>query len=67
MEAVEWRPADVPLAVACRAIGLPRATLYQSRRPRLAHESKVRAPSPRRLSDEERRAVIDTLTSRRVR
>jgi len=63
MEAVEWRPADVPLAVACRAIGLPRATLYRSRRPRPVQESKARAPSPRRLSDEERRAVIDTLTS----
>lgn len=63
MEAVEWRPADVPLAVACRAIGLSRATLYRARTPRPVREIVPRPPSPRRLSDEERRVLIETLTS----
>jgi transposase InsO family protein len=62
MKAVEARPADLPVALACRAIGVSRATLYRARKPR----PLVRAPqppSPRRLSDEERRVVIETLTS----
>lgn len=63
MEAVEWRPADVPVAVACRAVGLSRATLYRARKPRPPREPVARTPSPRRLSDEERRVVIETLTS----
>jgi putative transposase len=63
MEAVDWRPADVPLVVACRAIGLSRATLYRSRRPRPVRELAARPPSPRRLSDDERRVVVETLTS----
>lgn len=63
MDAVEWRPSGVPLAVACRAIGLSRATLYRSRKPRPIREPAVRSPSPRRLSDDERRLVIETLTS----
>lgn len=63
MEAVHWRPADIPLSVACRAVGLSRATLYRARKPKSAREPVVRPSSPRRLSDEERRVVIETLTN----
>lgn len=63
MEAVAWRPKEIPLAVACRAVGLSRATLYRAQKPRPARELAVRPPSPRRLSDDERRVVIETLTS----
>ena len=55
MEAVEWRPSDVPLAVACRAIGVSRAPLYRSLKPRPVRELVARPPSLRRLSDEEPR------------
>ena len=65
MEAVNWRPEGVSVAEACRAIGLPRATLYRSRKPRAERRRPIqRRPDPRRLSDEERRIVIETLTSR---
>ena len=63
MEAVDWRPSGVPLSVACHAIGLSRATLYRARKPRPVRHLAPRLPSPRRLSDEERRVVIETLTS----
>lgn len=63
MEAVQWRPADVPLAVACDALGVSRATVYRARRPMPARVRVERPPSPRRLSEDERRTVIETLTS----
>jgi putative transposase len=63
MEAVDARPTGVALVVACRAVGLSRATLYRTRNPQPIRESVVRPPSPRRLSDDERRVVIETLTS----
>jgi putative transposase len=64
MEAVEWRPNDVSLAMACRALGLSRATLYRGRKPIPTRVPAPRPPSSRQLSEDERRIVIETLTSR---
>ena len=63
MEAVAWRPAEIPLAVACDAIGVSRATLYRACKPKPPREVVARPPSPRRISDDERRLILDTLTS----
>jgi putative transposase len=67
MEAVLWRPDDIPLPVACRALGVSRATLYRARQPHLPHAAKPRPRSVRRLSDDERNAVADTLTCEEFR
>ncbi len=59
----ELNDPQVPIAQACTALGVSRATLYrqtQPPRPRLVSE---RTPSPRRLSDPERRIVLDALHS----
>ena len=63
MEAVLWRPDDIPLPVACRALGVSRATLYRARKPRAPRPPMPRTPSVRRLSDPERDTVAATLTS----
>jgi len=51
----------VPLAVACDALGVSRATLYRGRRPPSPRLELVRAPSPRRLDDAERQRILDAL------
>jgi putative transposase len=53
----------LPIATACTALGLSRATLY--RHTRLSPPPRVReyAPSPRRLSDAERTAILDVMHS----
>jgi hypothetical protein len=53
----------VPIAQACAALGISRATLYRQTRPATPPALPVRAPSPRRLSDPERQAVLDVLHS----
>ena len=58
---VEDRDATVPVITACNALGVSRASLYRVRKP--SHRpasSRVRAPSPRRLSDVERQQLLDT-------
>ena len=60
---LRWRPIDIPLATACRAVSMSRATLYRTRRPRPMRVPHPRPLGLRRLSDEERAAVVDTLTS----
>jgi putative transposase len=50
----------IPVSAACAALGVSRASLYRSRRPvRRAAPSK--RPSPRRLGDAERQALLDAL------
>jgi putative transposase len=53
----------VPILRACDAVGVSRATVYRNTRPSSSPTSDSRAPSPRRLSDHERGAVMDVLHS----
>lgn len=53
----------VPIAQACTALGVSRATLYRQTQPAKPPALHGRAPSPRRLSDPERQAVLDVLHS----
>lgn len=64
MTVLHERPPHVPLALACEAIGLPRATAYRMResasKRRVVRPRKV---SPRRIPQAERDAIFDMLTS----
>ncbi len=52
----------VPIAAACSALDVSRATLYRSRQPHAEPKpDRVRAPSPRRLDAAERKHILDTL------
>ncbi|WP_437800092.1 DDE-type integrase/transposase/recombinase [Sorangium sp. So ce693] len=51
------------VAHACAALGVSRATLYRQTRPAKPPALPRPAPSPRRLSDPERQAVLDVLHS----
>ncbi|XXU10953.1 IS3 family transposase [Sorangium sp. So ce854] len=53
----------VPIAQACAALGVSRATLYRQTQPAKPPALTGPAPSPRRLSDPERQAVLDVLHS----
>ncbi len=62
MDAVEeLSDPKVPISKACVALGLSRATLYRQTQPAKLPVGLPRAPSPRRLSDLERQAVLDVL------
>jgi putative transposase len=64
MQLVEHRDPDVSVSAACLALNVSRASLYRSRRPPAPPASRrvrVRAASPRRLSDAERQEILDTL------
>ncbi len=62
MALVEQHKDTIPTSAACAAVGLSRATLYRARRPApKAASRRSRSPSPRRLSDEERQHLLDTL------
>jgi transposase InsO family protein len=64
MNAVEdLSDPQVPIAQACTALGLSRATLYRHTEPAQPASVAVRAPSPRRLSDVERQTVLDVMHS----
>ena len=64
MNAVEdLSDPQVPIAQACTALGLSRATLYRHTEPAQPASVAVRAPSPRRLSDAERQTVLDVMHS----
>jgi len=51
----------VPIAVACAAVGISRATLYRRTQPTPPPTVRARAPSPRRLSEAERATLVDVL------
>jgi transposase InsO family protein len=54
---------QIPIAQACAALGLSRATLYRQTQPTKPPMPAVRAPGPRRLGDAERQAILDALHS----
>ena len=53
----------VPIAKACRSLGVSRATLYRNTRPAPPRCVSVPARSSRRVSDGERANILDTLHS----
>ena len=67
MNAVEQLASDVGLQRACRALGVPRASLYRARRQRVAGPAPARPPatSALALSTEERQQVLAVLHSDR--
>jgi len=54
---------EVPVAQACDALGVSRATLYRNTQIAMPAATSPRTASPRRLSDPERQAVLDELHS----
>ena len=61
MKTVEELTASVGTAVACEAIGVPRATASLHRLPKTAVAPKPRPAPPRALSGDERNRVLDVL------
>lgn len=53
----------VPIATACQALGVSRATLYRNTRPALPRCVSQRTPSARRVSDAERAKILDAFHS----
>lgn len=51
----------VPVLAACVALGLSRATLYRATCPAAPPTMRERAPSARRLGDDERQAIVDVM------
>ena len=56
---------SVGTAAACRALGVPRASLYRSLQPALP--PRIRPPPARALNAQERQAVLDHLHAERFR
>jgi putative transposase len=54
---------EIPIVQACATLGISRATLYRNTQLAAPAALHARAPSPRRLSDLERQAVLDVLHS----
>jgi transposase InsO family protein len=54
---------QLPISRACAALGISRATLYRQTQPPRPASPASGAPSPRRLSDEERRQLLAVLHS----
>jgi putative transposase len=54
---------EVSMVAACVAVGLSRATLYRATHPPAPPTVRQRAPSPRRLGDDERLAILDVMHS----
>jgi len=63
MSVVKEMAGPVPIATACKALGVSRATLYRDARPSAPPRVTERAPSPRRLGEDERAAILDVFHS----
>jgi putative transposase len=67
--AIEEVAVDVGVAPACKALAVPRASFYRSRARAATGPAepgpRPRKPSPRTLSDEERKSVLEVLHSER--
>ena len=53
----------VTVVAACAALGLSRATVYRATSPAAPPAVRIRGPNARRLSDDERRAILDMMHS----
>jgi len=60
---VDFAEPGVSVVAACASVGASRATLYRLRRPAPPRAPRKRAPSPRRLGDDERQAIVDAMHS----
>jgi len=60
MALIEARDAEVPIDAACAAVHVSRASLYRSRHPTMPLV-RIRAPNARRIPDDERQVILDTL------
>jgi putative transposase len=66
IECIDQRTPGLPVAPACEAIGLSRATYYRSKQPpREPTPPRPRKPHPRKLSEAERGKVLEALHSER--
>ena len=63
MRLVDERDAAVTVVAACAAVAMSRASRYRWRQPASPAAPRVRSPSPRRLGDAERQAILDVLHS----
>jgi len=59
----EFAEPGVSMVAACSSLGVSRATLYRGTRPAPPPAIREYAPSPRRLSDDERQAIADAMHS----
>jgi len=70
IDLLRQRDTSIPLSPACEALGVPRSTAYRhmrpaaERAPRQCSDEVVR-PSHRRLSDQERAQIVETMHSER--
>ncbi len=53
----------VSMVAACAAVGVSRASLYRTTCPPAPPKLGERAPSPRRLGNDERQAIVDVMHS----
>jgi transposase InsO family protein len=64
MDLVEdFAEPGVSMVAACSSLGVSRATLYRSTCPAPPQAVREFAPSPRRLGDDERQAIVDAMHS----
>lgn len=65
MELLCARDTAIPLKSACQVLGLPRATARRRLAPPRQGPQPARPPSPRKLTEPERQAVLEALHSER--
>jgi hypothetical protein len=58
MQLIAERDPEVPVDGACLALNVSRASFYRSRCPAVPSVTRARGPSPRRLPDDERQAIL---------
>ena len=64
MDLVEdFAEPGVSMVAACSSLGVSRATLYRGTQPAPPQAIREYAPSPRRLGDDERQAIVDAMHS----
>ena len=63
--AAEQLAPTVGLVAACRALGVPRASVYRHRRPPVSSPRRLRRSPPRTLTPRERTQVLETLHEER--